>query len=167
MRAELPDDLLRCELLSSWHLVPSLGLHHPEILSLKVATFKGGRSVCNVPEYGTPNVVQATWALLLELTNRVGHHDRTVHEGRWAASADFCYWDGSLVELAGRTLGIVGYGRIGRGVAEVGRAMGMRILYHRRQTGGRPRMRRPRHALSRERCGEPPLPAHSRDAGAR
>ena len=91
-----------------------------------------------MPEYSTPNVVQATWALILELTNRVGHHDRTVHEGRWAASPDFCYWDGELVELAGRTLGIVGYGRIGRGVAEVGRALGMRVIHHRRRPGGDP-----------------------------
>ncbi|MFM7206378.1 MAG: D-2-hydroxyacid dehydrogenase [Planctomycetaceae bacterium] len=93
-----------------------------------------GIPVCNVPDYSTPNVVQATWALLLELTNRVGHHDRTVHEGRWAASPDFCYWDGELVELAGHTLGIVGHGRIGRGVAAVGHAMGMRVIHHRRQS---------------------------------
>jgi glycerate dehydrogenase len=97
-----------------------------------------GIPVCNVPEYSTPNVVQATWALILELTNRVGHHDRTVHEGRWAASPDFCYWDGELMELAGRTLGIVGHGRIGRGVAAVGRAFGMRVIHHRRQCGGDP-----------------------------
>ena len=97
-----------------------------------------GIPVTNVPEYSTPNVVQATWALLLELTNRVGHHDRTVHEGRWAAGPDFCYWDGELVELAGLTLGVVGYGRIGKGVADVARAMGMRVLYHRRQIGGDP-----------------------------
>jgi len=97
-----------------------------------------GIPVCNVPEYSTPNVVQATWALILELANRVGHHDRTVHEGRWAASHDFCYWDGDLVELAGRTLGIVGHGRIGRGVAAVGRAFGMRVIHHRRQGGGDP-----------------------------
>jgi len=97
-----------------------------------------GIPVCNVPEYSTPNVVQATWALILELANRVGHHDRTVHEGRWAASPDFCYWDGDLVELAGRTLGIVGHGRIGRGVAAVGRAFGMRVIHHRRQGGGDP-----------------------------
>ena len=58
-----------------------------------------GIVVANVPDYSTPNVVQATFALLLELTNRVGHHDRTVHEGRWAAGPDFCYWDGDLVEL--------------------------------------------------------------------
>jgi glycerate dehydrogenase len=97
-----------------------------------------GIPVCNVPEYSTPNVVQATWALILELANRVGHHDRTVHEGHWAACHDFCYWHGDLVELAGRTLGIVGYGRIGRGVAAVGRAFGMRVIHHRRQGGGDP-----------------------------
>jgi glycerate dehydrogenase len=97
-----------------------------------------GIPVCNVPEYSTPNVVQAAWALILELANQVGHHDRTVHEGHWAACHDFCYWHGDLVELAGRTLGIVGYGRIGRGVAAVGRAFGMRVIHHRRQGGGDP-----------------------------
>ncbi|MFM8378187.1 MAG: D-2-hydroxyacid dehydrogenase [Planctomycetia bacterium] len=95
-----------------------------------------GITVCNVPEYSTPNVAQAVFALLLELTNRTGHHDRTVHEGRWAACADFCYWDGDLVELAGLTLGIVGYGRIGQAVARVGRAFDMRILAHRRTAAG-------------------------------
>ena len=90
-----------------------------------------GIPVCNVPEYSTPNVAQATFALLLELTNRVGHHAATVRAGRWAACPDFCYWDGDLVELSGLTLGIVGYGRIGRAVAAVGRAFGMRILAHR------------------------------------
>jgi glycerate dehydrogenase len=97
-----------------------------------------GVPVCNVPEYGTPSVVQATFALLLELTNRVGHHDATVRAGRWSACPDFCYWDGDLVELAGLTLGIVGYGRIGRAVAAVGRAFGMRILFHRRSGAGDP-----------------------------
>ena len=97
-----------------------------------------GIVVANVPEYSTPNVVQATFALLLELTNHVGHHDATVHAGRWAASPDFCYWHGDLVELAGLTLGVVGYGRIGRAVAAVGRAFGMRVIHHRRQAGGNP-----------------------------
>ena len=97
-----------------------------------------GIPVCNVPEYSTPNVVQATFALLLELTNHVGHHAQTVRAGRWSACPDFCYWDGDLVELAGLTLGIVGYGRIGQGVAAVGRAFGMRILAHRRSAGGGP-----------------------------
>ena len=95
-----------------------------------------GITVCNVPEYSTPNVAQAVFALLLELTNRTGHHDRSVHEGRWAACADFCYWDGDLVELAGLTLGILGFGRIGHAVARIGTAFGMRILAHRRSGTG-------------------------------
>jgi glycerate dehydrogenase len=95
-----------------------------------------GVVVCNVPEYSTPNVAQAVFALLLELTNRTGHHDRTVHDGRWAACPDFCYWEGDLVELAGLTLGIVGYGRIGQAVARIGTALGMRILAHRRSGSG-------------------------------
>jgi glycerate dehydrogenase len=94
-----------------------------------------GIAVCNVPEYATPNTAQATWALILELTNRVGELSASVHAGRWSKSPDFCYWDGELVELAGRTLGIVGYGRIGRTVAAIGRAFGMRILAHRRTPG--------------------------------
>jgi glycerate dehydrogenase len=95
-----------------------------------------GVPVCNVPEYGTANVVQATFALLLELTNRTGHYDATVRAGRWTACPDFCYQAGDLVELAGLALGIVGYGRIGQGVAAVGRAFGMRILAHRRSHAG-------------------------------
>jgi glycerate dehydrogenase len=97
-----------------------------------------GIPVCNVPEYSTPNVAQAVFALLLELTNHTGHHARTVREGRWTDCEDFCYWDGDLVELAGLTLGIVGHGRIGRAVAAVGRAFGMRILAHGRSGGGGP-----------------------------
>ena len=94
-----------------------------------------GIPVCNVPEYGTPSVAQATFALLLELTNRVGHHAQTVRDGRWSAAADFSYWDGTLLELAGLTLGIVGYGRIGQAVARIGRALGMRIAAYRRSGG--------------------------------
>lgn len=91
-----------------------------------------GIPVCNVPEYSTPNVAQAVFALVLELTNRTGHHAQAVRDGRWSESKDFCFWDGELVELAGLTLGIVGYGRIGRSVAAVGRAFGMRVLAQRR-----------------------------------
>ena len=94
--------------------------------------------VCNVPEYSTPAVAQATFALLLELTNRTGHHAQTVRAGRWTASKDFCYWDGTLIELSGLTLGIIGYGRIGRAVAEIGRGFGMRILTLRRSSIGEP-----------------------------
>lgn len=96
-----------------------------------------GIVVTNVPEYSTPNVTQATWALILELTNQVGLHATGVRAGRWSASIDFCYQDSELVELAGLTLGLVGYGRIARGVAAVGRALGMKIIAHRRQPGAR------------------------------
>jgi len=91
-----------------------------------------GIPVCNVPEYGTANTAQAAVALILELTNRVGHHAETVRAGRWSKSVDFCYWDGNLTDLHGATLGIVGMGRIGESVAQIGRAFGMRILAHRR-----------------------------------
>lgn len=87
-----------------------------------------GVAVANVPAYGTASVAQATFALLLELTNRAGHHAQTVRDGRWSACPDFCYWDFPLVELAGLKLGIVGYGRIGRQVGAIGRAFGMEVL---------------------------------------
>lgn len=91
-----------------------------------------GVVVCNVPEYSTQDVAQAVFALILELTNRTGHHAATVREGRWSRSKDFCYWDYPLVALEGCTLGIIGYGRIGRAVGKVGEAFGMKILATRR-----------------------------------
>jgi glycerate dehydrogenase len=89
--------------------------------------------VCNVPEYGSASVAQAAFALLLELTNRAGHHAQTVAAGRWTKSPDWCYWDFPLIELNGLTLGIVGYGRIGQAVGRIGRAFGMNVLATRRQ----------------------------------
>jgi glycerate dehydrogenase len=88
--------------------------------------------VTNVPSYGTRSVAQMTFALLLELTQHVGHHARTVREGRWSACPDFCYWDYPLIELDTLTLGIVGLGRIGRAMAQLGSAFGMRVLAHTR-----------------------------------
>ena len=84
--------------------------------------------VTNVPTYGTRSVAQHTLALLLELTQHVGHHARTVRDGRWTKSPDFCYWDYPLVELDGLTMGVVGFGRIGRTVAELATAFGMKVL---------------------------------------
>jgi glycerate dehydrogenase len=84
--------------------------------------------VSNVPEYGTQTVAQFTWALILELCHHVGRHAASVAAGDWAKSADFCYWLTPQVELAGKQLGIVGYGRIGRQVAAIGRALGMRVV---------------------------------------
>ncbi len=85
--------------------------------------------VTNVPEYGTSAVAQATFALILELTNRVGDYSRGVREGRWANSIDWCYYDGPILELSGMTLGIVGMGRIGSAVGKIGHAFGMRVTY--------------------------------------
>jgi len=98
------------------------------------AAIERGIPVCNVPEYGTPNVAQAVFALILELTNRTGHHSDTVHAGCWSASQDFCYWDGSLIELNGLTLGLVGFGRIAQATAQIARGFGMKILAARRRT---------------------------------
>lgn len=84
--------------------------------------------VSNVPAYGTDSVAQTVFALLLELTHRVGHHAQTVREGKWARCPDFTYQDFPLVELAGLTLGIVGYGRIAKKVATIAQAFGMHIL---------------------------------------
>ena len=91
-----------------------------------------GIVVCNVPEYGTQDVAQAVFALLLELTHHTGHHDGTVRSGVWSRSEDFCYWSYPLIALEGRTLGIIGYGRIGRAVGRIGQAFGMKILAVRR-----------------------------------
>jgi len=88
--------------------------------------------VCNVPTYGTRSVAQMTFALLLELTQHVGHHAATVREGRWVRSPDFCYWDQPLVELDGLTFGAVGFGRIGQATAALASAFGMKVLVHSR-----------------------------------
>jgi glycerate dehydrogenase len=89
-----------------------------------------GIVVTNIPTYGTRSVAQMTFALLLELAQHVGHHAQTVRDGRWTQSKDFCYWDYPLVELEGLTFGLVGFGRIGRAVAEVALAFGMKVLAH-------------------------------------
>jgi glycerate dehydrogenase len=87
-----------------------------------------GVTVTNVPAYSTPGVAQAAFALLLELTNRVGQLSAAVHAGRWQSCDDFCFWEGELVELDGLTLGIIGYGDIGRRTAAIGRALGMEVV---------------------------------------
>ena len=93
-----------------------------------------GITVCNVPGYSTPNVAQAVFALLLELTNQTALHAAEVRDGSWSSCPDFCFWRGELVELDGRTLGLVGYGAIGQAVAAVGRALGMNVLAARRKS---------------------------------
>ncbi len=87
-----------------------------------------GIAVRNVPAYSTRAVAQHTLALVLELTNRVGHYNQTVHAGDWVKSRQFCYWDHQIPELAGRTIGMIGFGQIGRTTAKAFHALGMRII---------------------------------------
>jgi glycerate dehydrogenase len=87
-----------------------------------------GIPVTNTPAYGTPSVAQGTIALLLELTQHVGHHADGVRAGRWTAAQDWCYWDYPLIELDRLTMGIVGYGRIGQAVGRLASAFGMNVL---------------------------------------
>ena len=87
--------------------------------------------VCNVPAYGTDSVAQHCFALLLELTNRVGLHALSVANGDWQRSPDWCYSITPIMELAGKTIGIVGFGNIGQQVARIANAFGMQVLYHR------------------------------------
>lgn len=88
--------------------------------------------VMNVPVYGTDNVAQYAIALLLEACSHVGHHDRSVHAGEWTRSIDFCYWQKPLIEVSGKTAGIIGFGRIGQAVARILRAMNVRVLAYSR-----------------------------------
>ena len=93
---------------------------------------KRGIVVTNVPAYSTPTVAQFTMALLLEIALHVGHHSRVVHEGKWSTCRDFAFWDYPLMELQGKTFGIVGYGSIGKEVAKVAQAFGMKVLAYSR-----------------------------------
>ena len=87
-----------------------------------------GVPVCNIPTYGTAAVAQFVMALLLELCHHVGDHSRSVKAGDWSRCPDFCYWNTPLIELAGKTFGVVGYGRIGRAAAKLAAAFGMEVL---------------------------------------
>ncbi len=95
------------------------------------AASERGIVVTNVPTYGTASVAQMVFALLLEMTQHVGHHSQTVREGRWSKSPNFSYWDYPLIELAGLTMGIVGCGRIGQATARLGAAFGMNVIGYR------------------------------------
>jgi len=84
--------------------------------------------VTNVPAYGTQSVTQMVFAHLLNLAQHVAHHAETVRSGRWTSNSDFCYWDMPLIELAGLTMGIIGFGRIGQAVANLALAFGMKVI---------------------------------------
>ena len=89
---------------------------------------ENGITVCNIPTYGTTAVAQFAIALLLELCHHVGAHSDSVHHGDWAKNVDWCYWNYPLVELAGKTIGFIGFGRIGQATAAIAQALGMEVL---------------------------------------
>ncbi|MFR1760671.1 D-2-hydroxyacid dehydrogenase, partial [Frisingicoccus sp.] len=91
-----------------------------------------GIVVTNIPVYGTEAVAQFTMALLLEITSRVGMHAEAVRQGQWSSCPDFCFWNAPLIELAGKTMGIIGFGAIGQSVARKAEAFGMEVLAYRR-----------------------------------
>ena len=87
-----------------------------------------GIPVMNVPTYGTASVSQFSIALLLEICHHIGHHSKSVHDGNWANNVDWCYWDYPLIELEGKTIGIIGFGRIGQAEGRIAKALGMNVL---------------------------------------
>ncbi|MDR1440278.1 MAG: D-2-hydroxyacid dehydrogenase [Clostridiales bacterium] len=87
-----------------------------------------GVLVSNIPTYGTAAVGQFAIALLLEICHHIGHHDRAVREGRWETNPDWCFWDYPLIELAGKTIGIIGFGRIGQATGKIAAALGMGVI---------------------------------------
>ena len=88
-----------------------------------------GIIVTNIPTYGTSAVAQMTIALLLELCHHVGAHDQAVKQGDWTNNADWCFWNYPLTELAGKTMGIIGFGKIGHATARIAQALGMKVVY--------------------------------------
>jgi len=106
------------------------------------AAGRRGIPVANVPEYSTSSVAQHVFALLLALTNHVALHDRAVHDGEWSAAPDFSFWKAPLTELAGKTMGIVGLGRIGGQVARIAQAFGMEVVAY------NPRSRQALHGIT-------------------
>lgn len=97
------------------------------VVDLEAAKAKG-ITVTNIPTYGTDGVAQYAIALLLELCHRIGEHSTTVFAGDWTTNADWCYWNSPQMELAGKTIGIIGYGRIGQKVGAIAAALGMTVI---------------------------------------
>lgn len=87
-----------------------------------------GIPVCNIPTYSTQAVAQFVFALLLEITQRVGAHSEAVHDGEWTRQVDFCFWDYPLMELEGKTMGLIGFGNIAKATARLARAFGMEVI---------------------------------------
>jgi glycerate dehydrogenase len=91
---------------------------------------ESGILVTNIPTYGTVAVAQFTFALILELCHHVGAHNDAVHKGVWSKSPDFCYWECPLIELDGKTIGLIGFGRIGQATAKIAQSFGLKVLVY-------------------------------------
>lgn len=98
-----------------------------DVIDIEAAE-KRGIKVSNVPTYGTETVSQYAVALLLEICHNIGRHNESVHQGKWQSSIDWCFWESPLIELAGKTAGIIGLGRIGKSTARILTSLGMTIL---------------------------------------
>lgn len=99
------------------------------VIDTEAAT-KANIPVTNIPTYGTDAVAQFSFALLLEITSHVGLHNQLVHDGRWSSNPDFTFWAKPLMELQGKTLGLIGFGSIAKKVAEIGHAFSMNIIFY-------------------------------------
>jgi len=108
--------------------VSATGVDHIDVK----AAHEQGVTVTNVPFYATESTAQHTLALMLELTNQAGHHHHLVKQGRWHRSSHFCFYDGQLIELFGKTLGLIGFGAIGQKVAQLAKTFGMAIKVYTR-----------------------------------
>lgn len=102
------------------------------IVDVKSAA-ENGIPVSNIPIYGTASVAQFAIFMLLEICAHVGHHSNAVHSGRWTDCQDFCCWDYQLIDLSGKTMGIIGFGGIGQAVAKIAGSVGMRVITHSRR----------------------------------
>lgn len=119
------------EVLEACHAVKFIGVLATGYNVVDTAAAKEkGVVVCNVPTYGTDAVGQFAIALLLEVCHHIGHHSQAVKEGRWTGNQDWCFWDYPLIELAGKTMGIIGYGRIGQCTGRIALALGMKLLVY-------------------------------------
>ena len=122
---------LRAENISKLATLEYIGLLSTGYDVVDVAAAKSkGITVTNIPTYGTPSVAQMVFSHILNLVQPVGMHSESVKSDQWSASSDFCYWIWPLIELKGKTLGIVGLGKIGREVAKISQAFDMKVIAH-------------------------------------
>jgi glycerate dehydrogenase len=120
---------LRTEILTALPLLRYIGVSATGYDIIDVAqAMRQNIVVTNVPAYGTDSVAQLAFALLLEVCNNVGLHNDAVRQGAWSRNPDWCFWKSPLIELHGKTMGIVGYGRIGQRVVQIAQAFGMRAI---------------------------------------